>query len=216
MIKAAIFDLDGVIVLAEPFELASINEALAPYGLKFNIEDFIKRFSGMGTKRIMEQIVQEHQLSADVDDLVAKKRQSMDQKVENEKIPITNGAISFITSLQEQKIPVMIGTGGFRNTAEKKMKNIGLEIDMITTADVENGKPAPDIYLKCAEKMGIKPKYCVVFEDAPNGVRSAKAAGMRCVALTTGTDEKTLKEAGADLVVKDFTQVNWKALELMF
>ena len=67
---------------------------------------------------------------------------------------------------------------------------------VIDASGVTNGKPAPDIFLKAAKKLGVRPKNCVVFEDAPNGVRAARQARMRVVAVTTTYTKKQLPKAG--------------------
>jgi beta-phosphoglucomutase-like phosphatase (HAD superfamily) len=64
-----------------------------------------------------------------------------------------------------------------------------------------------DIFLKAAEKLGLQPEECVVFEDAVNGVKGAKAAGMKCIALKTTTPELRLRESGADYVVNSYNEV---------
>ncbi|RME77344.1 HAD family phosphatase [Candidatus Woesearchaeota archaeon] len=209
---AAIFDLDGVIVLAEPFEIASINETLAPFNISFDFDYFINRFSGQGSRSIFEQIIKERQLDVDIEELLREKRRRMEEKVETQTIPVVPGVLEFIKQLREQHVPFMVGTGGDKTTARKKLEKIGLDIDIIATEDVKRGKPAPDIYLACAKHLRVDPSSCVVFEDAPSGVHAAKSAGMKCVGVLTDTDEKHLLDAGADKTIKNFEGLEWERL----
>ena len=79
-------------------------------------------------------------------------------------------------------------------------------------SDVTRKKPAPDIFLKAAEKAGIEPHYALVIEDALSGVKAAKAAGALCAAVTTSFDAERLREAGADFVCDDLTNIAEKLL----
>ena len=77
---------------------------------------------------------------------------------------------------------------------------------LIHGKEVKNRKPSPEIYLKAAEKLGVKPSHCLVIEDAVNGVKAAKAAGALCLALTTSFPEDQLGEA--DWIVKNLSEVS--------
>jgi HAD superfamily hydrolase (TIGR01509 family) len=90
--------------------------------------------------------------------------------------------------------------------------NITGLFDLILSGDqVARGKPAPDIYLTAARKLGVSHESCLVIEDAPHGVAAAKAAGMCCLAISTSASEAEL--AAADRVVGDFGQVNLALLQ---
>jgi len=90
-------------------------------------------------------------------------------------------------------------TSGTRFIAKKKLEHVGLPVPnrIVTAEDVENGKPDPEAYLKGAEALGARPEACVVVEDAPSGIRSAKAAGMRVIAVATTHRREDLTEADA-------------------
>src|SRR5436190_1465541 len=74
---------------------------------------------------------------------------------------------------------------------------------VVTGEDVTRKKPAPDIFLLAAKRLGLGPADCLVVEDAPNGVQAAKAANMRCLGITSSFDEATLRAAGADEILPD-------------
>jgi sugar-phosphatase len=98
-----------------------------------------------------------------------------------------------------------IVTSCTRRLAEVRLGAAGLKIPrkMVTASDVKNGKPHPEPYLKGAAALGVDAVECVVVEDVPAGVRSAKAAGARVIAVRTTAPEEELREAGADWVVRN-------------
>jgi len=113
------------------------------------------------------------------------------------------GALELLSALPRQRWTIV--TSCSRRLAEVRLKTSGLprpEV-FVTSSDIQNGKPAPDPYLKGAEVLGFAPRDCVVVEDAPAGVRSGKAAGARVVALRTTMTEEELWDAGADWVLRD-------------
>ncbi len=77
---------------------------------------------------------------------------------------------------------------------------------MVNSSHISRGKPDPEIFLKTASMLGVAPEHCLVFEDAVVGVKSAKSAGMRVVAVTT--TERVEDLAAADMIIKDYTELN--------
>jgi len=115
------------------------------------------------------------------------------------------GALELLGTLPEGSWTVV--TSGSRSLASCRMRHVGLPLPerFVTADDVENGKPHPEAYLKGAEILGVGPETCVVIEDAPAGVQSAKAAGMRVLAVATTHREEELH--GADVVVEALSDV---------
>ena len=113
------------------------------------------------------------------------------------------GARELLSSLPADGWTVV--TSGTRVLASGRMEHVGLPLPerFVSADDVENGKPHPEAYLKGAEILGVSPEACVVVEDAPSGVSSAKSAGMRVIAVATTYREDDLHEA--DAVVASLT-----------
>ena len=117
------------------------------------------------------------------------------------------GALELLNALPRGRWTIV--TSCTRRLAEARLITSGLpqpEV-FVTSSDIQNGKPAPDPYLKGAELLGFAAQDCVVVEDAPAGVRSGKAAGARVIALRTTMAEKELWDAGADWVVRDCSAI---------
>ena len=108
---------------------------------------------------------------------------------------------------------VGIATSSTREKSEAVLQSAGIPYDKLTYvngSNVKNKKPHPELFLTCAQWMGIPPECCVVIEDAPNGVESAKNAGSKCIAVTNSTTADNLSDA--DLVVDSLTTVNIKTI----
>jgi beta-phosphoglucomutase len=119
------------------------------------------------------------------------------------------GALEFVRAAAQEGIFLAVATSADPYKLEINLGGIGLETSLfqalITGADIEHKKPAPDIFLKAAERLGVPPAACRVFEDAISGVQAAKAAGMHCIGITSFFDAASLRAAGADETWPDFT-----------
>ncbi len=122
------------------------------------------------------------------------------------------GAIELLRSLPLDRWAIV--TSCTRPLAEVRLRAGGLPRPkfFVTSDDIQNGKPAPDPYLKGAEMLGFNPADCIVIEDVPAGVRSGKSAGCRVVALCTTMPEADLRSAGADWLVENCSAISLAAV----
>ena len=122
------------------------------------------------------------------------------------------GATSFVEVLARACVPRAVATSASRRELEHVLGALGLtaHIDAAVTAeDVRRGKPDPEVYLKAAERLGVDPAACLVFEDAIVGVHGARAAGMRVIGVTTAHTADELLAAGAERAVPHFEELRW-------
>ena len=123
------------------------------------------------------------------------------------------GVVEFVKEASAKGIKLAVATSADRFKMDVNLDAIGLDADifdaLVTGSDIEHKKPAPDIFLKAAEMMGVDPSHCVVFEDAVTGAQAAKASGAYCVGLTTSFTDEILKEAGADITIPDFVDFSF-------
>jgi beta-phosphoglucomutase-like phosphatase (HAD superfamily) len=134
--------------------------------------------TGMPTRKFAEYIKKDSGCSLSVDEIMALKQKHFHRLVSTIK-PIEN--VAGFAKENFGKIPMSIGTGGSRKSSSLILKTIGLEPFfpiMVTADDVQNHKPEPDTFLRCADLMGVKPQYCQVFEDGEPGMKAARKAGM--------------------------------------
>ena len=135
------------------------------------------------------------------------------REVVGEKISPVPGAVELVRSLQERGVPCAVASSAPAENVHLILSSLRIERAMDATvsgSDVERGKPAPDVFLLAAARLGIRPERCVVVEDAPDGVSAARAADMSVVAVTSTRPAELLR--GADIVVRDLRDLNARGL----
>ncbi|MDA0768073.1 MAG: HAD family phosphatase [Verrucomicrobia bacterium] len=180
--EGLIFDLDGTLVDSMPAHFAAWCTALATFkaGGVFQ-EDVFYAMGGRPTHDIVIDLNDQYGLHLDPVAVSAAKREAFLRSLGE--IVIYEEVVEYAQS-QRGKVPMAVATGGTRIVAEKTLQAVGLSDlfdEVVTSDDVANGKPAPDIYLEAAKRIDVAPERCVAFEDAQPGVLSARAAGMRVV-----------------------------------
>lgn len=183
-----IFDLDGTLVDSMPTHYAAWRWALQKHGAPHNVfqwQEFVAH-GGMAAPDIVADLNRTYGLSMDPEVVAEEKRNRYAWLLLNEKLPVIQETIQLVYQLKNEGIPYAIGTGSMPSGARETLESAGvadLFPIMVTPADVPPGfgKPRPDIFLLCAEKMGVNPADCVVFEDAEPGIQAAIAGGMEYV-----------------------------------
>jgi len=207
--QAVIFDMDGVLVDSEPLHRQHIQAFLVKLGVS-EPEKLTHNFKGVGTKDTSRIIIETFDLSHSVEEMTKMSRQAyLDHLNSLEELPSIPGAVAFVKNLAAAGHPLALASSASSKRIEMFLEKLGLTkyFKVIASGDhVERSKPAPDIFLLAARKLGMDPQDCVVIEDAENGVAAAKAAGMKCIAYG-GSDHNTDNLLDADLVVKDFTKL---------
>ena len=215
MKKAAIFDMDGVLVDTVALNWQANNQALAPYGI--HVEDSqLKRYVGRTLKDQVQQLSTDYGVQLDYEtfntEATVIKFRLMAHLTPKE------GVIDLLQLLKSQGIPLGVATSNSRENTEHRLGGAGL-LDffdvVVTEDDVTTHKPDPEVYLKTAELLGVKPDDCLVFEDAPSGVASAKAAYMGCIAVRT-TQVKDADIASADKIVDSLAEVDQSVIDEIF
>jgi HAD superfamily hydrolase (TIGR01509 family) len=181
---AVIFDMDGVLVDGEPLHFAAVNEVLGEEGLSMSFEEYRPH---MGTKYGWQEMIRDLHLSKPQAYYSDRFKALMTERY-RERSEALPGAVALVRGLRAQGVPLGIASSSIQPWVEACLGKIGLldAFDRIVTgSDVEVGKPAPDIYLLAARRLDVAPRDCLVFEDAPAGIQSAKNAGMVCWAVRT-------------------------------
>ncbi len=208
---AMIFDVDGVVADTEVLNArASVLMFEQLYSTRVQPEDF-REFVGTGDERYVEGVAEKYGVSIDTATAVERRRENFFILLENEPLPAMAGVLELVEAGRDADDCLLaIATSGNKNKQFPVIDGTGLERGwfdaVITGDDVTRKKPDPQIYLVTAERLGIEPARCVVFEDAPAGVAAAKAAGMLCVAVTSSVDAGRLQ--AADLVVDSLAEVD--------
>jgi HAD superfamily hydrolase (TIGR01509 family) len=199
-IRAAIFDMDGVLTDSEPLINAAAIEIFGEKGLVVRPQDFLP-FVGTGEDRYLGGVAELYRFPLDIP---AAKRRTYEiyLNLVPTRLEVFPGAQRLVQACRKAGLRVAVASSADRVKVAANLQKISLPIEswdgIVTGEDVLKKKPAPDIFLKAAEKLGLQPDECVVIEDAVNGIEAARAARMRCVAVAQSFPAERLQ--GADLV----------------
>lgn len=178
-IKGLIFDLDGTLVDSMPYHFAGWKKACEKFGAYID-PAFLRTHTGSPGWIIASEIIKTNGLKGDVTiDEILKVKIEEFHKAQHEIEPIE--PVVEIVKKYYGILPMAVGTGGHRDTVERTLEITGLRqyFDIIVTAnDVENHKPHPETFLKCAGIMKVEPAFIEVFEDGDLGIEAARRAGM--------------------------------------
>ncbi len=211
MTYALIFDVDGVVADTEVLNArASVLMFAELYGVTVQPEDF-RRFVGTGDERYVEGVAEQYGVTIDTQAAVDRRAANFFKLLADEPLPAAPGVLELVAAAREDPdARLAIATSGQKAKQFPVITGTGLKLEwfdaVITGDDVDRKKPDPQIYLRTAERLGLDPSVCVVFEDAPAGVTAAKRAGMACLAVTTSVTREEL--AGADVVVDSLGEVS--------
>lgn len=215
MIKAAIFDMDGLLIDSEPFWRQSHREVLSKHGVTIT-DDELRAVMGKTTLEVVRIWHEEYSIENTSYDetmaaIVAKVIDHI--QVNGQELP---GVRKIIQILQQHNIPMAVASSSLPEIIEVVLNKLGLTPYFhfaYSATNEEFGKPHPGVFLTTAKKLGIKPQECIVFEDSLNGVRAAKAAGMKCIAVPDKESQKKPEfKAEADAVVASLEDVSWETI----
>ncbi|WHM37333.1 HAD family hydrolase [Streptomyces sp. BPTC-684] len=203
-----IFDNDGVLVDSEPISNTILAEYLTELGFPTSYEESIRDYMGSAMHRIHD-LIQERtgqMLPADFDDAFHAR---VFAAFERELQPVA-GAADVLAKLVADGVPYCVASSGSHERIRVGHRTTGLdewfeEEWVFSSQDVGRGKPAPDLFLYAAERMGVAPERCAVVEDSPLGVQAALAAGMDVYGFTAMTPEERLQ--GATALFSDMAQL---------
>ena len=204
MIKGVIFDWDGTLANTREAVVQSFQRVLGQVGCVVT-DEFIARRLGIGTKKTMEEALKDCYIELNDDrlDNLVREKVRIQTSVTNI-VSLFQGATELLEELQG-RTKIALATMSGRKVVDKLLPEKGIEgyFDVVVTADeVSKPKPDPEVFLVSAAKLGVEPKDCVVIEDSVFGVRAAKAAEMKCIAVPSGAYTKEeLQEENPDLMI---------------
>ncbi len=175
--RGLIFDLDGTLVDSMPLHFEAWREVCSRIGFDFTSE-FFYAHAGMSSDKIFAEIKKITHGDFDPDALSDEKEKIYESKIS--KLTLIEPVFKIVKDYYH-KLPMSIGTGSPSGHSWKAMKAMGLDkyfTIVVGKEEILHPKPAPDTFLKCAEKMGVEPQHCQVFEDGDFGIQAAKNAGM--------------------------------------
>lgn len=206
--RAAIFDMDGVITDTMPYHFKAWEIAFqSVLGMAISEEDIYLREGSKGAFAL-EEIFEQYGWSHDPETLqrlLQRKEEVFPQIV---KMEFVNGALEFLKQVHSMGFLMALVTGTSRDELRRMLpEKVQSYFSVIVTGtDVVHGKPNPEPYLAALEKLNLSADEAFVLENAPLGAQSAKAAGLKCIALETSLSRKYLKDA--DFVFSSFEDLN--------
>ncbi|MGQ0553730.1 MAG: HAD family hydrolase [Planctomycetota bacterium] len=214
--EAVIFDMDGVLVDSEPMHFRTTNLVLGRRGQAIDAA-FYEPCTGMAELAFFELLVSRLSLTESAEALARERvAESLRVLTEDVLLPM-DGALECLLSLRLEGRRLALASSATRSQVALVVERLGLNSTLPVTVsadDVLRAKPAPDLFLLAAKRLGTAPERCLVVEDAVLGVKAARAAGMQAVALVTGVrDGRPHREAGALDCLRSLRELDAARLE---
>ena len=188
MIRAVVFDFDGVLADSEPLHFAAIQQVLASHGVPLARDEYYGRYLGYDDETLLRVLGRDRGWNPDEEQvaaLVAEKAHVFDQVIEQTDV-LFPGAVECVERLAGD-YPLAIASGALRHEIEMILRRARLDRHfrfIVASGDTPHSKPAPDPYARAAQLHGIPAAECVAIEDSRWGIESAKTAGLKCVGIT--------------------------------
>lgn len=183
MLKAVIFDMDGVIVDTEPIHAKAAIITAANFGISTDT-DFCYQYIGSTTRKLFEDLVILKDALVSVEDLLQEYSKTRKQIIQEEGYPIISGVKDLIIQLYKQGMKLAIASSSPKHDIQQIVKSLGIQKyfdKLISGAELPNPKPAPDIFLQTLKELGVKKEEVVIIEDSENGCIAARAANIACI-----------------------------------
>lgn len=213
-IKALIFDMDGVLIDSEPVHLSAYQKFFQEYGVAYTEADN-SEFLGQKDIEIADHLIARYNLPLTREQFVARKEEVFQSLIVANPVA-RDGLIETLKAAQHLKLKLAVASSATLGSIELivNVLDISKYFHSLTSGDeVQNGKPAPDVYLLAAERLGVPPQNCLVIEDTDAGVQAAKSASMRCIAIpcdATRHQEHRLADAKLESLLDLKLEAHWR------
>jgi beta-phosphoglucomutase family hydrolase len=210
--------MDGTLADTMPYHQQAWDSLLAELGLIVDKDEFFRWTAGLTNREIFPRLLDRALEDGEIEQL-SERKEAVYRNLYQPHVAALPGAVRFLGDARRAGIALAVGTAAPPANIELVLDTLALRELLpvvVGAADVERGKPEPDIFLKAAARLGVDPVDCVVFEDAPAGIEAARRAGMRCVAVTTTLSRADIarlpRQEHLQLVVDDFRDPALQAL----
>ena len=215
-VKALIFDLDGLIGDTEYYHNLSILKVMEEYGIKIK-KAYLYKLVGFSTRENFLLLEKDFDIKLDIARLLKTREKVYLDIIKHSGIKAFPGVKELLVSGRQAGLSLAVGSSSARPQVMTVLRlltaSVGFKAKpaaifdaIVTGSDVKRVKPAPDIFKKTANKLGLKPTECLVLEDSLPGVKAAKRAGMNCIAVQ-GRYGKNVNLSRADFTVKNLQGV---------
>lgn len=212
---AALFDMDGVLVDNASFHINAWLQFAQEKGVPLTRGQYLEHINGRVSADAMAYVfgrpIEPGELI-----VLTEEKEAIYRQLYRPHLRPTTGLLPMLDTLKAQNARMAVGTSAPMSNVHFTLDGLPLRpyFDAVVDASmVTHGKPNPEIYLKAAERVGIEPARCIVFEDAFAGIEAGLNAGMAVVALATTHTPDELSSTGASLIVRDFTELSMATLQ---
>lgn len=195
MIKAIIFDMDGVLIDAKEWHYEALNRALSLFGFEISRYDHLTTYDGLPTKDKLEMLSLERGLPRQLHSFINKMKQAHTMEIAHAKCKPRFVQQYALSCLKSRGYKLAVASNSIRDSVEMMMdkSNLNIYLDaMLSTADVTRAKPHPEIYIKAIAKLNLDADECLVVEDNKNGIKAAIDSGAQ-VLVVKGVDDVNLE-----------------------
>lgn len=210
MIKAAVYDMDDLMIDSYPLHMKAWDIILKKYGHSASeiTEEMISGFVGMRVIETVEIIVKEFNMDISPEDL-SREREDIFLEIAEKELETMPGFIESLEFFKKKGFKIAMASSATKKYIDVVLDKFKIREDfdvIVSGDDVSKGKPDPEVYRKASENLGLKPEESVVMEDAEKGVESAKNAGCKCIGvINTKTPTQDLSKA--DVVLKSLNEI---------
>ncbi len=210
--EAVIFDLDGTLIDNNAYHIEAWKVFYKKIGREFTMDEYTTKMNGRINRDIFNYIFN-RQVTDNEEQNFTNEKEALYREYYAPHIKPIPGLTDLLQQIKQAAIPMAIATSGWPVNIDFMFQHVPIKQyfnNVVDATGITNSKPYPEIFLKAAAAVSAKPVNCIAFEDSVAGVRSAKAAGMKVVALTTTHTKEDLHEA--DVIIKDYTEINLSTL----
>lgn len=214
MLKAVIFDMDGVIVNSEPLHHLAYKKMFEEFQLDVS-NSLYESFTGQSTHTICKQLCEIFNIYEDPNLLVQSKRKHFKVIFDNDtSFQMIDGALELIQDYFDNNITLVLASSASMTNIERIFEKFDLNKyfkSRISGADLKESKPNPEIFVKAAKLTGHSKEECIVIEDSTNGIKAAKSAGIYCVGYNS-FNSKNQNYDNANIVISDLNEIKFNKI----
>jgi HAD superfamily hydrolase (TIGR01509 family) len=218
MLKAIIFDMDGVLVNSEPLHRKAYFDMFDEFNLNVS-NRLYESFTGKSTSAICKELCEIFDLSISHEKLMLSKRKHFKTIFDNDpEFQMIDGALSLIKNYFYNNLTLILASSASMTNINRIFKKFDLDKFFkakISGADLKESKPNPEIFIKAAKLSGFDKSECIVIEDSTNGIIASESAGIYCIGFNS-PNSKNQNYDKADLVVSNFNEIRFDYLNKSF
>lgn len=217
MLKAVIFDMDGVLIDSEPLHFKVDQMVLEKLNIHHS-KEYLERFVGYTNPAMWEIIKKENSIESSIEELIELQLSAKLKYLEDSDYKAIDGIIELLEELKTNKIPTAIASSSPRVFIEAVLKKLGISQyfdTWVSGEEVKKSKPEPDVFLKASEILAVQASQCAVIEDSKSGTTAAKSAGMKCIGFRNiNSGNQDLSKA--DIIIEKICEINLEKIRTLF